>query len=156
MSHRITMAQREIATLRERNDELEAIFDLQEGRLEQVREKWKLAHPEQPCSWPDLGAMLEWVLEATAAQGRVIDEFKGHCEGAVESLKGHDLWDAPDCADRTVWIPHEFLHRLFPGGEEAPKPCPVNDCRDGMVPEACFDGGIDWTRCVVCQPEDGA
>lgn len=47
----------------ETNAEMQALFDMQWTRMQQAIKHWQKAHPGKELTWPDLGALLTWLLE---------------------------------------------------------------------------------------------
>lgn len=43
--------------------ELQALIDLQRTRMDAARALWQDAHPEKKNVWPDLGDLLEWLMQ---------------------------------------------------------------------------------------------
>lgn len=59
----------EIAYLLQReNAELEALFELQHLRSVEADEMWRRAHPGNDNIIPDLGDLLEWLMEGKRAK----------------------------------------------------------------------------------------
>lgn len=66
--------ERVISFLTEEVADLRAIFDLWGKRLVEIREQWSGTHPEQDLTWPDLGAMLKWMLEENERLRKELEE----------------------------------------------------------------------------------
>jgi hypothetical protein len=45
--------------------DMQSLFDLQRRRMVVADELWRKAHPEEGMTWPDLGRLLEWLMEQT-------------------------------------------------------------------------------------------
>ena len=52
--------------LRGRNQELEQLFDLQHRRIVKADELWRAAHPGNDNIVPDLGRLIDWLLDRHA------------------------------------------------------------------------------------------
>lgn len=53
----------EIETLQGKNAELERVFELQQTRMGKATKMWRKAHPGKKNVLPDLGDLLEWLME---------------------------------------------------------------------------------------------
>lgn len=51
-----------VKDLREKNAELESLFDLQWKRMGEATRLWRAAHPGKELTSPDLGALLTWLM----------------------------------------------------------------------------------------------
>jgi len=73
-------------------EDLQALFDLQRKRMTVADELWRKAHPEEGMTWPDLGRLLEWLMQqlalARAGEARAVEALKLIAAMASDELKG--------------------------------------------------------------------
>ncbi len=55
-----------IADLQGENDGLQALFDLQHTRTQAAEALWRKAHPGKEGVKPDLGELVEWLMDGRA------------------------------------------------------------------------------------------
>jgi len=55
-----------IADLQGENDGLQKLFDLQHGRVKAAEALWRKAHPGKEGVIPDIGELVEWLMEERA------------------------------------------------------------------------------------------
>ena len=48
-------------------DELSALIEKQHSRVIKAIRLWRKAHPGNELTWPDLGALIEWLIERKGA-----------------------------------------------------------------------------------------
>jgi hypothetical protein len=53
----------ELEKLRRENAELNSIFDLQWKRMQEAIKLWQKHNPGHDYTWPDLGRLLEWLMD---------------------------------------------------------------------------------------------
>ena len=60
----------ELAAVTKDRDELSALIEKQHSRVIKAIRVWRKAHPGNELTWPDLGALIEWLIErAEGARG---------------------------------------------------------------------------------------
>lgn len=74
-------------------DELRALFNLQFTRMHQATMLWRQYHPGNDLVQPDLGALLDWLLEE-------IDELQGTLRKLVDMVNQHN----PEILDAYVFM----------------------------------------------------
>jgi len=55
-----------ISDLQGENDGLQKLFDMQHGRVKAAEALWRKAHPGKEGVIPDLGELVEWLMEERA------------------------------------------------------------------------------------------
>ncbi len=90
----------EIATLKDRSEELDQLnelFDLQQTRMSTASEAWRAAHPGMENVLPDLGELLQWMLDERVAAEKTLKELteatalhmhRHHCESVSTPYGG--------------------------------------------------------------------
>lgn len=56
-------APREVKRLRLENEDLERLFEIQRTRMDKATALWREGHPERAVILPDLGSLLDWLIE---------------------------------------------------------------------------------------------
>ena len=57
----------ELAAVTKDRDELSALIEKQHSRVIKAIRLWRKAHPGNELTWPDLGALIEWLIERKGA-----------------------------------------------------------------------------------------
>ncbi len=73
--------------LRAERDELQALFDLQSTRMEKASALWREAHPSEKLVLPDLGDLLEWLMERPEVNIEPDDVVSLTAAGEVVALR---------------------------------------------------------------------
>jgi multidrug efflux pump subunit AcrA (membrane-fusion protein) len=66
--------------------EMEALFDLQQTRMEEATVAWRAAHPGNDTTLPDLGELLKWLLARIAELEAALDRAEHHMKYAISEI----------------------------------------------------------------------
>jgi len=85
-------------------DELQDLFDLQHTRTEKADELWRQAHPSDTFIIPDLGKLIDWLLEQRTVPRVMLNEIAHHYHlsggndnySAIAAKYGYKVEDSHD------------------------------------------------------------